>query len=60
MLYHWEFTQHLRIVHLQHTLVDLAPAIFDARDVEEYGRVFPEWSLLDIEDKLDSTEVHIA
>jgi hypothetical protein len=60
MLHNWEFSQHFGIVHLQHALVDLAPSIFDARDVEQNGRVFPERTLLDIEDELNGTEVHVA
>jgi hypothetical protein len=60
MLHDWKFTQHFGIVHLQHALVDLSPAIFDARDVEQNGRVFPERTLLDVEDELDCTEVHVA
>lgn len=60
MLYDWELTQHFCIVHLQHALVDLPPAVFDARDVEQNRRVLPEWTLLDIKDELDSTIVHVA
>jgi hypothetical protein len=60
MLYDWELSQHLRIVHLQHALVDLSPSILNARDVEQYGRVFPEWTLLDIKDELNGAEVHVA
>ena len=37
MLHDWELTQHFRIVHLKHALVDLSPAILDAGDVEQYG-----------------------
>lgn len=60
MLHDWEFPKHFSIVHLQHALVDLSPAIFDARDVEEYWRVFPEWSFFDVENELDGTEVHVT
>jgi hypothetical protein len=60
MLDDWKLAQHFGIVHLQHALVDLSPAVFDARNVEQYRRVFPEWSLLDIEDELDSTIIHVA
>jgi hypothetical protein len=34
MLHNWKLAQHFRIVHLQHALVDLAPSVFDTRDVE--------------------------
>jgi hypothetical protein len=60
MLDDWEFAQHFGVVHLQHALVDLSPAVFDARNVEQDGRVFPKWTLLDVEDELDGTVVHIA
>ena len=60
MLDDWEFAQHFSVVHLQHALVDLSPTIFDARDVEQDRRVLPEWSLLDVEDELNCTEIHIA
>jgi hypothetical protein len=60
MLHNRELTQHFCIVHLQHTLVDLAPSVFDARDIEQYGRVFPERTFLDIKDELNGTEIHIA
>lgn len=56
----WELAQYFSVVHLQHALVDLSPAILDARDVEEDRRVFPEWTLLDVKDELDSTVVHVA
>jgi len=60
MLDDWKLAQHFGIVHLQHALVDLSPAVFDARDVEQYRRMFPEWSLLDVDDELDSAVIHIA
>lgn len=60
MLDHREFPQHFSIVHLQHALVDLPPAVFDARDVKQNRRVLPEWTLLDIKDELDGTIVHVA
>jgi len=56
----WEFSKHFSVVHLQHALVDLSPAVFDPRDVEQDRRVLPERSLLDVEDELNGTEVHIA
>jgi len=60
MLDDGEFAQHFRVIHLQHALVDLSPAVFDARNVEQDGRVLPERSLLDVEDKLDGTVIHVA
>ena len=60
MLDDWEFAKHFGVIHLQHALVDLAPAVFDARDVEKNRRVLPKWSLLDVEDELDGTIVHVA
>jgi hypothetical protein len=60
MLHDWELTQHFCIVHLQHALVDLSPAVFDAGDVEQNGRVLPEGAFLDVKDELNRAEVHIA
>jgi hypothetical protein len=60
MLHDWELTQHFCVVHLQHALVDLSPAVFDAGDVEQDRRVFPEGTFLDVEDELDGAEVHVA
>lgn len=48
VLHYGELAQHLRIVHFDHALVDLSPAIFDAGDVEENGRVLPERTFLDV------------
>ena len=60
MLDNWEFAQHFGVIHLQHALVDLSPAIFDAGDVEEDGRVLPKWTFLNVVDELDCAEVHVA
>lgn len=60
VLHDRELAQDFRVVHLDHALVDLAPAVFDARDVEQDGRVFPERTLFDVVDELDCTEVHVA
>ena len=60
MLDDGKFAQHFGVVHLQHALVDLSPAVFDARDVEQDGRVLPERTLFDVENELDCTVVHIA
>lgn len=60
MLHDRELAQHFCVVHLQHALVDLSPAIFDAGDVEEDGRVLPKRTLLDVVDELDCAEVHVA
>jgi hypothetical protein len=60
MLHDREFTQHFCVVHFHHALVDLSPALFDAGDVEEDGRMFPEGAFLDVEDELNRAEVHVA
>lgn len=60
MLHDRELAQHFCVVHLQHALVDLSPAIFDAGDVEEDGRVLPKWTFLNVVDELDCAEVHVA
>jgi hypothetical protein len=60
MLDYWEFAQHFGVIHLQHAFVDLSPAVFDARDVEQDRRVLPERSLFDVEDELNSTVIHVT
>ena len=60
MLHDRKLAQHFCVVHLQHALVDLSPAIFDAGDVEKDGRVLPKWTFLDVVDELDCAEVHVA
>ena len=60
MLHDRELAENFCVVHLQHALVDLSPAIFDAGDVEEDWGVFPEGTFLDVEDELDGAEVHVA
>ena len=60
MLHDRELAQHFCVVHLQHALVDLSPAVFDAGDVEQDGRVFPEGAFLNVEDELDGAEVHVT
>lgn len=60
MLHDREFSEDFRSVHLQHALVDLAPAVLDAADIVEHGRVFPERSAFDVVDELDGGEVHVA
>lgn len=37
MLYHRELAEHLGGIHLEHALVDFAPAVFDATDIVKYG-----------------------
>ena len=51
--------QHLGVEHLDHALVDLAPAVADARNVEQDGTVLPERTLLDIVDEADGGKVHV-
>ena len=60
MLDDGEFTKHFGVVHLEHALVDLSPAVFDARDVKQNRRVLPERALFDVKDELDSTVIHVA
>lgn len=52
--------QHFSVEHLDHALVDFAPAIADARDVEQDGAVLPEGACLDIVDEADGREVHVS
>lgn len=59
MLHDGELAKHLGVVHLDHALVDLAPAVLDSRHVEENGTVFPEGTLLDIVDEADGREIHV-
>lgn len=59
MLHDGELAQHLGVEHLDHALVDLAPAVLDARHVEQDGAVFPEGALLDVVDEADGGEVHV-
>lgn len=60
MLHHWELGQDLSVEHLDHALVNLSPAVPDARDVEQDGRVLPERALLDVVDEADGGEVHVG
>lgn len=41
-------------------LVNLGPAVLDARYVKQGRTVLPEGSLLDIEDESDGREVHVG
>lgn len=59
MLNHRELREDLRVEHLDHPLVDLAPTILDAGDIEQYRAVLPERSLLDVVDEANGAEVHI-
>lgn len=60
VLHDRKFAQDLRIVHLQHALVDLSPSILDTRHVVQDGRVLPERSLLDVVNELYGGEVHVT
>lgn len=60
VLHDREFGQDLGVEHLDHTLVDLAPAVFDARHVIEDRAVFPKGALLDVVDEPDGGEVHVS
>lgn len=60
MLNNWELAQYFRIVHLDHTFVDLSPAVFDTGDIEQDRRVLPERTLFDVQDELDGAVVHVA
>lgn len=41
-------------------LVNLSPTCFDSRYIEQNGAVLPKWTLFDIVDETNSTEVHVA
>ncbi|KAI6748017.1 hypothetical protein HG531_008559 [Fusarium graminearum] len=43
--------QHFSVEHLDHALVDLAPTVANARDVEQDRTMLPEWALLHVVDK---------
>lgn len=60
MLDDGELVEHLGIVHQNHALVDLAPAVLDSRDIVQNRAVLPEGALLDIVDKPDGREVHVC
>jgi len=53
-----ELGEDLGVKHLDHALVDLAPAVADSRDVEENGAVLPEGAFLDVVDEGYRREVH--
>lgn len=59
MLHDGELGQDLGVEHLDHALVDLAPAVLDARHVIEDGTVFPEGPFLDVVDEADGGEIHV-
>lgn len=59
MLHNGELAKHLGVEHLDHALVDLAPAVLDAGDVKQDGAVFPKGTLLDVVDEADGGEVHV-
>lgn len=60
MLNHWKLGQDLCVVHLDHPLVDLSPAIFDPRDVEQHWAVLPKGPLFDIIDECNCREIHVG
>lgn len=52
--------QDFGVEHFDHALVDLAPSVTDAGDVEQDGTVLPEGALLHIVDEADGGEVHVC
>lgn len=60
MLHDGELGEDFGVEHLDHALVDLAPAVADAGDVEEDRAVFPEGPRLDVVDEADGGEVHVC
>lgn len=60
VLHDREFGQDLGVEHLDHALVDLAPAVLDPRHVVEDRAVLPEGALLDVVDEPDGGEVHVG
>lgn len=59
MLHNWKLSQDLCIIHLQHSLIDLAPAVLDARDIVKIRRMLKEGALLDIKYEANSCKVEI-
>lgn len=59
MLHDGELAKYLGVVHLDHALVDLAPAVLDSRHVKENGTVFPKGTLLHVVDEANGREVHV-
>lgn len=60
MLDDGELGQHLRVEHLYHALVDLAPSIAYTRYVEENRAMFPERSFFDVIDEAYGGEIHVG
>lgn len=60
VLHDRELGQNLGVEHLDHALVDLAPAVLDPRHVVEDGAVLPEGALLHVVDEPDGGEVHVG
>lgn len=60
MLHDRKLGQHLGIVHFNHSLVNLAPAIFDARYVKQHRAVLPERTFFNIVDETNGGKVHVC
>lgn len=60
MLHNREFGKHLGIVHFYHALVDLAPAVFDAGDVKQDGRMLPKGAPFHIIDEANGGKIHVG
>lgn len=60
VLHDRELGKDLGVEHLDHALVDLAPAVLDPRHVVEDRAVLPEGALLDVVDEPDGGEVHVG
>lgn len=60
VLHDGELGKDLGVEHLDHALVDLAPAVLDPGHVVEDRAVLPEGALLDVVDEPDGREVHVG
>ena len=60
MLNYWKLRKDFGIEHFHHALIDLAPTVPDARNVEQHRRMFPEWTLFDIIDEANRGKIHVC
>lgn len=60
MLHDRKLGQDLGIVHFNHTLVNLAPTIFDPGNVKQHRAVLPERTLFYIVDEANGRKVHVC
>lgn len=55
-----ELGENLCIEHLDHALVDLAPAVANARNVKENRAVLPEGACFDVVDEANGGKIHVG